>query len=174
DIERAMVRLVVEAMAEVNFGEDAARHYDELVRPALPVNAYLGTRSTHPFAGLPEALPLLPENRAFWRAMRALDAALLRLIERRRGTEDRGDMLSALLQLDGLGDLQVRDELISLYTTGNAVTSRGLMWTWYLLAEHPEVAATLHAELDTVLEDRPPSAADLPLLAYSALVLADR
>src|SRR5439155_3273575 len=119
-IERAMVRLVVEATAEVNFGADAARHYDELVRPALPVNAYLGTRSTHPFAGLPEALPLLPENRAFWRSMRALDAALLRLIEQRRGTEDQGDMLSALLLIGGpedpgLSDWQVRDAPISLY-----------------------------------------------------------
>jgi cytochrome P450 len=178
DIERAMLRLVVEAIAEVLFGDDAARHREELVHPALPVNAYLGTRSTHPFAGVPEAIPLLPDNRAFWRAMRALDRGLVRLIQRRRDTADRGDLLSALLIAGaedggGMSDRQVRDEVIALYTTGNAVTAGGLMWTWYLLGEHPDVAATLHAELDTVLEGRPPAADDLSRLPYTEMVLAE-
>jgi cytochrome P450 len=180
EMERAMVRLVVETMADILFGEDAVTRRDELVRPALPVNAYLGTRSTHPFAGLAEALPVLPENRAFWRSMHALDDGLLRLIEERRAAGgDRGDLLSALILArdpDGgpvMTDRQVRDEVISLYTTGNGVTASALLWTWYLLDQHREAEDALHAELDAALGDRLPTAADLPRMPYMEMVLSE-
>ena len=50
-----------------------------------------------------------------------------------------------------MSDQQVREEAIANITTGNAVTVSGLLWTFYLLAQHPSVESRLHQELDAVL-----------------------
>ena len=49
----------------------------------------------------------------------------------------------------------------------------GLLWTFYVLAQQPEAAAQLHAELDRVLADRLPSVEDLPRLEYARMVIAE-
>src|SRR2546429_647526 len=46
-----------------------------------------------------------------------------------------------------------------------------LSWTGYLLAQHPEVASGVHAELDTGLGGRAPPLHALPHLPYTRLVL---
>ena len=53
-------------------------------------------------------------------------------------------------------------------TTANALT-----WTWYLVSQHPEVSARMHAEIDEVLGGRLPAVADLPRLAYTEMVFAE-
>jgi cytochrome P450 len=65
----------------------------------------------------------------------------------------------------GLGDAEIRDEVLTLGATA-ATPLRVFAWLWYLLATHPAVEARLHAELDRVLGGWPPSAEDLPRLVY--------
>ena len=65
----------------------------------------------------------------------------------------------------GLGDAEIRDEVLTLGATA-ATPLRVFAWLWYLLATHPAVEARLHAELDRALGGRPPSAEDLPRLVY--------
>src|SRR5205085_8806239 len=48
-----------------------------------------------------------------------------------------------------------------------------LMWTWYLLAQHPDVFDALAKELDEVLGGRAPSPADYPRLPYTEMVIAE-
>src|SRR5690606_34722147 len=48
-----------------------------------------------------------------------------------------------------------------------------LTWTWYLLSQHPEIEARLHAELDTVLAGRAPAPEDYPRLDYTRRVFAE-
>jgi cytochrome P450 len=60
---------------------------------------------------------------------------------------------------------EIRDEVLTLASTA-ATPLRPLTWIWYLLALHPWVEARLHAELDSALGGRTPSAADLPTLVY--------
>jgi cytochrome P450 len=88
------------------------------------------------------------------------------------------DLLTLLLSArddDGnsMSDQQLRDEVITLLLAGHETTALNLSWTWYLLAQHPEVEKKLHAELDAVLGDRPPRAADLPKLQYTDKVLRE-
>src|SRR5205814_6887062 len=104
-----------------------------------------------------------------------------RMIARRRaGGEDRGDFLSILLaarDAEGAGermsDQQVRDEAITLFSAGHETTANALVWTWYLLAQHPQVERRLHEELDSVLPDRPPTADDVPKLTYARAVVSE-
>src|SRR5262249_27507207 len=90
---------------------------------------------------------------------------------------DRGDLLSMLLQAqdadDGsrLSNEQVRDEVMTLFMAGHETTAVTLSWSWYLLAQHPEVDAQLADELQTVLGERPPTVADLPRLKYAEMIV---
>src|SRR5947209_19455599 len=111
-----------------------------------------------PFSGLLEEVPL-PQVRRFEKAKERLDATVYRIIdERRAGGVDRGDLLSMLLserdeENDGgqMTDLQVRDEVMTLFLAGHETTANALTWTWYLLSQHEEVEAKLHEEIDAVL-----------------------
>ena len=60
-------------------------------------------------------------------------------------------MLLAAHDEDGgrrMSDQQVRDEAMTLFLAGHETTANALAWTWYLLAQHPDAEARLHAELD--------------------------
>jgi cytochrome P450 len=88
------------------------------------------------------------------RAVRHLDALVYEVLaERRAGGQDRGDLLSLLLQArdadddSSMSDRQLHDEVLTLVLGGHETTALALTCTWYLLAEHPEVEARLPEEL---------------------------
>jgi cytochrome P450 len=114
------------------------------------------------------------------RARGAIETLVSQIIaERRRDGRDRGDLLSLLLSRGGeegeefTSDRQIRDEAVTLFIAGFENIATALTWTWYLLAQHPEVEERLHAELDGVLGGRLPGAGDLPRLAYTRMVFEE-
>ena len=132
-----------------------------------------------PFGEWLERLPI-PAIRRFDRARARLDATIYRLVaERRREGTDRGDLLSMLLLArdedggPGMTDLQLRDELMTLFLAGHETTANMLTWTWHLLGTHPDVERRLHAELDAALGGRPPTAGDVARLPYARQVIAE-
>jgi cytochrome P450 len=120
-----------------------------------------------------------PSNRRFHVALEQLDRIIERLIrEHRESGSDSGDLLSMLLQAqdeDGtrMSDRQIRDEAITLFIAGHETTAIAMSWTWYLLALHPEAEAKLHAELEEVLGGRTPTAADIPSLRFTEMVIKE-
>ena len=121
-----------------------------------------------------------PARRRARAAVERLDRIVYDIIAARRASgEDRGDLLSILLAArdadDGsrMTDRQVRDEIMTLFLAGHETTAVSLSWTWYLLAQHPEVEATLAAELRGVLGGRLPTVADLPQLRYAEMVVME-
>jgi len=88
------------------------------------------------------------------------------------------DLLTLLLTArddegNSMSDQQLRDEVITILLAGHETTALNLSWSWYLLAEHPEVERRLHAELDTVLGGRLPSASDIPKLPYTDKIIRE-
>jgi cytochrome P450 len=71
---------------------------------------------------------------------------------------------------DGLSEAELRDEALTLGATA-ATPLRVFPWIWYLLALHPAVEARVHAELDSVLGGRSPTAEDLANLIYLRRVI---
>jgi cytochrome P450 len=67
----------------------------------------------------------------------------------------------------------VRDEVITIFEAGHETTAVAMTFTWYLLSQHPEVVARLHAELDAVLGGRTPTAEDVPNLPYTRQVIEE-
>src|SRR5262249_4097410 len=96
NLEAPLERAVVYTSAEIVFGDSAKLDWEELVEPAVPVNEYLGTRSTNPLTAVQEALRLGRDDRAFWSALRRLEQGIDREIRRRRraDTSGRNDFLS--------------------------------------------------------------------------------
>lgn len=120
-------------------------------------------------------------NFRFYRARRELNNIIYDIIgEARERNEDRGDLLSMLLFAkddDGDGavmaDKHVRDEALTIFLAGHETTALGLTWTWYLLAQHPEIDAKLQAELSEVLGDRLPAMDDVPRMPYLQKVIRE-
>ena len=100
-------------------------------------------------------------------AARKLDTLIYSEISRRRATGERGsDILSLLLDAqdeDGntLGDLQIRDQVMTLLFAGHDTTTSTVSFMFYELARHPQILARLLAEQDAHLANGQPSAAQL-------------
>ena len=50
-----------------------------------------------------------------------------------------------------LSPRQIHDEALTLLLAGHETTALALSWTWYLLAQHPDVDAAMQTEFQTVL-----------------------
>ena len=158
NIAHEMMRLTLSIVAQALFGTDVSEEADE-IGAALSELVENFNVTLAPFMGIVDKLPL-PQVRRMKRAIERLDATVYRMIaERRASGGDRGDLLSMLLLAQdeegsgGMTDLQVRDEVMTLFLAGHETTANALSWSWYLLAQHPEFEARLHAEADQ--ESRP-------------------
>lgn len=178
DVQADMMGLTLEIVAKTLFdaeigsdSADASAAMDTLLKISMKRMGRL--------IPLPNWVPT-PSNVRAEQAARRLDRIILSIIARRRQTgEDRGDLLSMLLHAQDeesgrrMTDLQLRDEAMTLFMAGHETTANTLAWVWYLLANHPEAEASLHAELDKVLPDRPPTVADLPRLRITGSIVTE-
>jgi cytochrome P450 len=177
-LDREMVRLTLAIAGKTLFDADTEAQAAE-VGTALTDIIRLFPRFALPLGGLLLALPL-PANRRYERGRRRLDAIVYGLIEeRRRDGRDRGDLLSMLMLArdedggPGMGDRQLRDEVMTLLLAGHETTANALTWTFYLLARNPDAEARLFRELEEALGGRRPAVEDLPRLPYTERVVAE-
>jgi cytochrome P450 len=179
DIHRDMTQLTLNVVTKTLFDRDMEGTEARDVAHALDVAMeWFASQRQWGFM-LPYWVPT-DVNRRYARALEEMDSSIYNLIrERRAGGENTGDLLSMLLQVqdetDGsrMSDRQLRDELATMVLAGHETTSNALAWTWMLLAQHPEVEARLLEEIQAVLGDRQPTAADLPLLPYTRAVIQE-
>jgi cytochrome P450 len=177
DIHAEMTRLTMEIAAQVFLGTSVVDKSDR-------VGQAMQTVIEH-FASILILVPghswlPTPGNFRFRRACRDLDAVIYETIALRRkeGRTDGADLLSRLLAArdeDGsqMTDLQLRDELVTLFLAGHETTAIALSFCFYLMALNPEVEAKVVAEVDEVLQGQPATAAHLPRLRYVDWVLKE-
>ncbi len=173
DVDEEMMQLTLTIVARTLFDADASSTVNQVKKAVAVVQKANNTASI-----LPYWLPT-PLRARSWLANNSLNKIVYGFINDRRKTgEDRGDLLSMLLlaeDADGerMTDLQARDEAVTLFLAGHETTANTLNWTWWLLAQHPEVEAKLHAELDSVLAGRAPKLEDLRSLPYTDIVIKE-
>jgi cytochrome P450 len=177
DVADEMSRLTGAIALRTLFGSGAIRDqhaYNEAHVAALTI---IHERFRH-LIQWPEWIPL-PSHRRLKRALAHMDAIIHGFIREGRSRSEPGDdLLSMLLRAhdeDGsrMTDVQLRDEAMTLFLAGHETTALTLSWTWYLLAQHPEVEAKLAAEWDAVLAGRLPTPDDLPRLTYTEQVIQE-
>jgi cytochrome P450 len=179
DIHHEMMALTLAVVAKTLFDAEVDEESDE-IGVALTALIDLFPMLMNPLAPWLQKLPL-PSTFRFRRAIERLDRTIYGIIEeRRRSSEDRGDLLSMLLVAQdvegdggGMSDVQLRDEAMTIFLAGHETTANALSWTFYLLAQHPDVFDAMRRNIDEVLGDRLPTAADYPRLQYVEMVLAE-
>src|SRR5215472_4197504 len=177
EITEEMMRLTLSIVGQALFSMDLS-HETSTVGPAVTTLVkLLGNYLYAPFP--PLSIPT-PRNRHMLAAQRELDQVVNSIIARRRQQNvDTGDLLSMLLLArdeetgQGMNDRQVRDEVMTLLNAGHETTANALVWTWYLLSQHPEVERRLYDELDQVLDGNLPTIEHLPDLKYTRMVIEE-
>lgn len=169
DLEDEMTVLARRIIGQLLFGTEMSPEYVAILESVgSKLNFFLGN------------LPHTPQNRGYHALNRRADAAVYALIaERRASGEETSDMLSILMNArdkdsgEGMSDTQLRDEIVTLLFSGFDTTSRTLSWVFHALSHNSAVEAKFHQELDSVLQGRAPSLADLPNLVYTQMVIKE-
>ncbi len=171
DVDDEMLRLTLEIVGTTLFG--AAFRSDlgtivDAVRRALQVAV---ARSQVP-VNIPGWLPTFA-NRRLAQSLAELETAVERIIANRRTRPLGDDALSLLLVArdEGLvSDTEVRNEVVTLIVAGHETVAATLTWSWLLLAQHPNVEARVHAEVDA-LPNSPWAVGDIVGLRYTHAVI---
>jgi cytochrome P450 len=149
DVHAAMTALTLRIATETLFGSDESDSA-AAVSNALHLMMEEFPHMLVPLGKIRQWLPLR-STRRFYESREMLDRIIYGLIARRRADGiDRGDALSMLLAAyDAEGsavgsqtrsaDEQIRDEVMTLFMAGHETTANALTWTFYLLAQHPEI-----------------------------------
>ncbi|MCW2802267.1 MAG: hypothetical protein QOF52_2629 [Propionibacteriaceae bacterium] len=122
-----------------------------------------------------------PANRSFHRAQGTLDGLVAEVVARRRGagSDSQPDDLLGLMisaagaDVDGGNSQELHDQVMTMVSAGHETTATALTWLFYLLDRHPDVNEEVFVEVEEVLGDRMPTAADLPKLGYLRRVVQE-
>lgn len=179
ELDHEMTDLTMRIIAKTMFDADVSGDAREIAEAVTEVLHIVMARFGQLVPPLPMWVPT-PQNRRFNAAIQRLNVVIEGFInERRASGEDKGDLLSMLIAAqdeDGTGGMtnqQIRDEAMTIFGAGHETTAVALTWTWYLLSQHPQIEAKLHAELDQVLGGRLPTLEDLPKLRYTEMIIKE-
>jgi cytochrome P450 len=172
EMQDLTLRIVCKALFQLGGDRDEERVVAAVHAFAASLNVVL--RRAFP---IPAWLPT-PGNRLRRRTVADVDALVYDLMHRRR--RDPGvDLLSLLVQAtdaDGapaLSDVEVRDEVMTIFFAGHETSAAALTWALFLLASHPDVADAVRAELAGVIGHRTIGVADLAQLPLLRHVVAE-
>ena len=173
DMEQEMLQLTLGITMKALFQMDIGGREAELVHLIEETLGYVMFRA-QVMVPVPPTWPL-PVNRRYRGAMKELDKLVMELIANRRQQPSGDDVLSLFIDAtdDGqpLSDQMIRDEILTLIIAGYETAASGLVWMWYLLSQHPEIAEKLRHELLTVLNGRSPGLSDFGNLPYLKQVI---
>ncbi|MGH7693384.1 MAG: cytochrome P450 [Gemmatimonadaceae bacterium] len=179
DIHAEMMGLTMAIVGKTLFDADVEAESPELGEALTASLAAFRAMFFFPFGELLEKIPL-PMTRRFLAGRKRLEETIYRIIgERRASGVDTGDLLSMLLAARdeegdgrGMSDIQIRDEAMTLFLAGYETTANALSWTFYLLAQHPEVESRMHDEVDALADDEL-GAESMQHLPYTRMVLSE-
>jgi len=176
-VDREMGKLTFQIVGATLFGSDIEQYADEIADIIEVVN--LQTQEPRALMTLYAWLPT-PYNLKWKKAKRRLDKIVYAMIASRRAAGTReADILDRLIHArdeetgEGMGETQMRDEVVTLMLAGYETSANALAWTLYLLATHPEIEQRLVDELTGQLNGAPASAADLARIPYLKQVVQE-
>lgn len=121
----------------------------------------------------------LPANREFNRALADLHLLVDEIIaERRASGQKPDDLLTALLDAkdengDPIGEQEIHDQVVAILTPGSETVASTIMWLLQALAEHPEHADKVCAEVESVTGGRPVAFEDVRKLGHTNNVVVE-
>ncbi len=199
DLVPAMQALALRVLGKTIFSLDLSEASSSVAEALQAINVYALALFYRPW--LPYLGPLAATNRRGSAALHTLYDLVSRLIRERRAqfhaphcqipdaapgaaghslsSSAPEDILTLFLLLrdehgqPAFTDEQISNETLSLLIAGHDNASSLLCWTWYLLAQHPDIARRVYSEVEEVLQGRPPTLDDLSRLPYIRMVLEE-
>jgi cytochrome P450 len=99
------------------------------------------------------------------------------IVRHQQGPGDRQNLMSMLLAGQEAGPHtitdQLRDDALTVLLAGHDTIASALVWTWILLAQHPDARALVEQEARALLGSRAATAADVPALVFTRAVLSE-
>ncbi len=177
DLSRAMQELTLRIVSKCLFSIDLSNQlgplsaaFDGVIGSSTSMaEDLLNIRIDNPITGYGKRMA----------AMRQLNMLIYTLIAQRRDDDrDYHDVLSMLMSAESgeapgarLTERQIHDHILTFLAAGHETTAITLVWTFYLLAQHPQVRARLQADIANALAGREPTIDDLANLPYLDWVL---
>ncbi len=177
DVNERMTALTMSIIGKALFDADVFSETDELGAAITVTSEYVAHHLSSLFPP-PYNWPL-PLHRRTRKALALVRQRIEDFInERRTQPTERNDFLSILLQAkdeDGnpMSDEQLMAECLTLFAAGHETTAGALTWAWYLLCQHPQIYQKVQQEVDSVLQGRTPTYADLARLPYCLQVFKE-
>ena len=160
DLYDEMMRVTLRVVGETLLGQDVSDASSKVGLALEQAIHITNKRVVRPF-DIPTWLPT-PENLRLKRAITDLDDVVQQIIDTERSNSTQGEhLLSMLLHAkdpetqESMSDKQLRDEVLIMFVAGHETTANTLAWFWYNIATHPEIAAKIRHEVQTVFAERP-------------------
>jgi cytochrome P450 len=187
EISGEMSRLTLEVISRIIFSADSAE-MASVIEQTIPSDNPQRLFDWLDFSPLLDRPWAAYKRYRMRRRLRGLTTAINRILTRRSREKSRDvnppadlpdDLLDRLMRErdpDTSGPLtaeEIQTQIITMIGAGHQTTAIALAWIWYLLALHPSEEARLHAELDHVLQGRPPCHYDIPCLPFTRMVIEE-
>lgn len=181
-LDRPMREITLRVILQVAMGLESSEELDDLSDKVRRVLDSGGARYTLVLLKLiPQALLRGSSWAPFYRQLRVLDAALYRIIARRRvepPDAERRDVLSILLASthengQPPSDEEIRDALVTLLFAGHETTATALAWAFTDIVPRCDVVERIRNELQSVTGDEPLRSEHVPRLEYLDAVVRE-
>jgi cytochrome P450 len=179
DLQAEFTDLALDVLFATVLGRDLALDGDrEIRRSAEDLHSWFKPTSYF----LPEWVPT-PSRRRFRAAQETLRAEADRLLDAKRGDAptdpaDAEDLLSLLVGVREAGgdsamlsDERLRDQMVTMIFAGHDTTTTTLTFSFWALANNPEIRERFHAEIDAL--SGPPTLSDLDDLDVTERVITE-
>jgi cytochrome P450 len=174
-----MAEMTAGVICRTIFGRELGRQNARaIIESFTEYQRQIDTISLLSFAGLPDFRPAFMTSRSVRhsknRIIKVLDEVIAHA--RARGDHDEDSVVGMLLNAKDengqpLSNEAIRNEASVIFMAGHETTANCLAWAWFLLSQAGWAEAALHAELEQVIGDRPPTLKDVPKLAYCRAVI---
>ncbi|MEM7125077.1 MAG: cytochrome P450 [Chloroflexota bacterium] len=178
DIAHEMTQVTMSVIVRTMFGTDLADEDSDTVADEMnyALNYMVFGMIAH---SIPDWVPV-PGRKRYLGSIAAIDDVVFRVIEQRHQEKTEGaDLVSILYNMvdaetgERMTGQQLRDEAVSMFIAGYETTAVSLAWAFHFLSQRPEIERKLVDEVDSVLNGRVPTFADLPKLTYTKMVLQE-
>ena len=174
---REMAELTIDIVAKSLFTTDVSSDQIQIIyRNVNFLNEAADHMLRNPFS-MPVYIPT-SRNRRMKQYIAELDEIVYGIINRRKTEKDPPpDLLQLLLEAryeetgTGMSDLQIRDEVMTIFLAGHETTVNALSWTWYLLKQHTAELEKLKDESSKYADGREPLFEEIPSLVYGKQVM---
>ena len=176
DIAREMMAVTAKIALKSLFSDNTAEDLNQVYDSMTGAQRYVSDVLNNPLRQI--AFFVNGRKRAFKKDMKVLDKIVLNAISNRRNSDKKyPDLLQMMMDAtyedsnQQMNDLQLRDEMVTMFSAGHETSANGLAWTIYLLAQHPEIVAKMRAEINRVVGDKLPGFQDIRQLSYIRQVI---